>query len=299
MNILRTPEERFNNIADFPYRPHYLKINDNELGSLRLAYIDEGPRDASVILCMHGEPSWSYLYRKMIPVFLAAGFRVIAPDLIGFGRSDKPVERTAYSYKGHVQWMSDWVQALDLKNITLVAQDWGGLIGLRLVAAMPARFDRVSISNTGLPTGDQPMSDAFMKWREFSQSVEEFDTGFILNVFDHGTLSEQVKDAYRAPFPSEEYLAGARQFPLLVPITPDDPASEDNRKAWKVLQQWDKPFLLCYSDGDPITAHLKTTFLQMVPGTKDQPHITLNGLHFIQEQDGERWASSVVEWINH
>lgn len=298
MKVLRTPEERFSNISDFPVHPHFLDIEDNELGSLRIAYIDEGPRDGSVILCMHGEPSWSYLYRKMIPVFVAVGFRVIAPDLIGFGRSDKPVERTAYSYSSHVRWMSDWIQTLGIQNITLVAQDWGGLIGLRLVAAMPDLFDRVSISNTGLPTGDYPVSDAFMEWREFSQSVEEFDTGFIVNMFDQGTLSEEEKDAYRAPFPSEEYLAGARQFPLLVPISPDDPASEDNRKAWDVLQQWDKPFLLCFSDADPITAPWQKSF-HNVPGTKNQPHITLSGLHFIQEQDGERWADSVIEWINH
>ena len=193
--------------------------------------------------------------------------------------------------------MSSWLCTLGLNNITLVAQDWGGLIGLRLVAKMPDRFLRVSISNTGLPTGDHPMPDAFMEWREFSQSVEEFDAGYICNMFDEGSLTNAEKEAYRAPFPAEDYLAGARQFPLLVPISPDDPAAAANRRAWKVLSQWEKPMLLCFSDGDPITGSLEQIFRENVPGTKGQPHITLHGLHFIQEEDGERWASSIVDWI--
>jgi len=298
MSVLRTPDERFENIPDFAYQPNYLEIEDSELGNLRLAYIDEGPKDAATILCMHGEPSWSFLYRKMIPLFLEAGYRVIAPDLIGFGRSDKPSDRAAYSYSKHVAWMTSWLISLGLDEITLLAQDWGGLIGLRLVADMPDRFARVSISNTGLPTGDHPLPNVFMEWLKFSQSVEDFDAGFVCNAFGEGSLSDEEKEAYRAPFPSEEYLAGARQFPVLVPIIPDDPASSDNRKAWDVLSQWEKPMLICFSDGDPVSKPWEQSFHENVPGTKGQPHMTLHGSHFIQQEDGERWASAVIKWIN-
>ncbi len=296
MKVLRTPDDRFQNLPDYPFRPHYLEISDEALGSLRVHYVDEGAADAPVVLCLHGEPSWSYLYRFMIPIFVDAGFRVIAPDLIGFGKSDKPAEKSAYSYNGHVRWMSQWLQALDLQNITLVAQDWGGLIGLRLLAEMPDRFARVSISNTGLPTGDQPMAEAFMQWREYSQVVEDFDAGAIIANFTPREFSEAEINAYRAPFPSDDYKAGARQFPLLVPVSPDNPATEANRQAWQVLSQWQKPFLLCFSDGDPITAGLQKVFLERVPGAKNQPHAVLHGGHFIQEVDGERWANRVVDW---
>jgi len=259
--------------------------------------VDEGPRDGAVILCLHGEPSWSYLYRKMIPVFTAAGFRAVAPDLVGFGRSDKPSQRSDYSYKKHVQWMKDWLDEAGLKDITLLGQDWGGLIGLRLLAENPNLFARFSLANTFLPTGDHGSSEAFERWRRFSQENEEFDTGSIVNLFGHGNLSEEEVEAYRAPFPAEEYKAGARQFPLLVPTDPDDPAAQDNRKAWQVLKQWNKPALMCFSDSDPITGGGDRAFRKLVPGTKDQPHITLQGRHFIQEEDGETWARAVVEWI--
>ena len=298
MNVLRTPEERFKDIPDFPYQPKYLEVVDEKIGALRVAYIDEGDANQPVVLCMHGEPTWSFLYRKMIPVFLSAGYRVIAPDLIGFGRSDKPTDRDAYSVANYVKWMSDWLNSLELNEITLVAQDWGGHIGLRLLTAMPEKFSRVSISNTGLQTGDEPMSDFFMGWRELSQTVEDFDIGLIVNMFDEGPLTEAEKDAYRAPFPSEEYKAGARQFPLLIPVSPDDPASEDNRNAWKVLEKWEKPMLLCFSDNDPLTGPCIEPFKNKVPGAKGQPHVTLNGLHFIQEQQGERWAQLVIDWAN-
>lgn len=297
MTVLRTPDECFENIPDFPYQPKYSEIQDSQLGTLRLAYIDEGPEDGQVILCMHGEPSWSFLYRKMIPVFVEAGFRVIAPDLIGFGRSDKPTDQAAYTYNGHVQWMTSWFNALELTDVTLVAQDWGGFIGLRLLSEMPDKFSRVSISNTAMPEATLPVSDDFMQWREFSQTVEVFDAGFICNVFDQGSLTEVEKEAYRAPFPSDEYLAGARQFPTLVPITPNDPSSEANINAWKSLSAWEKPMLLCFSDSDPISAPWKQPFLDKVPGAQGQPHITLNGHHFIQEEDGVRWANTVIEWI--
>jgi haloalkane dehalogenase len=297
MSVLRTPDERFDGLPDFPWQANYLEIQDPDLGGIRIHYLDEGPRDAPIILCLHGEPSWSFLYRKMIPVFTAAGFRVVAPDLVGFGRSDKPAARSDYTYAKHVQWMSDWLDKTGLKDITLLGQDWGGLIGLRLLAAKPDLFARFSLSNTGLPTGDQGMSEAFDRWRQFSQRDPEFDIGNIVNQFGRGSLSDAEIAAYRAPFPSNDYKEGARQFPMLVPATPDDPASEDNRKAWQILMQWDKPALMCFSDSDPITQGGDKPFLKLVPGTRNQPHITLKGSHFIQEEDGETWAKAVVAWL--
>ena len=297
MTVLRTADERFDELPDFPFEPHYQEIHDQDLGSLRIHYVDEGPRDAPVILCLHGEPSWGFLYRKLIPVFTAAGFRAIVPDLVGFGRSDKPAARSDYSYKKHVQWMRDWIDAVELSDITLLGQDWGGLIGLRLVAENPELFSRFSLSNTGLPTGDQSMSEAFDRWRQFSQSDPEFDCGKIVNQFGRGSLSEAEIAAYRAPFPSNDYKEGARQFPMLVPASPDDPAAEDNRSAWQALMQWDKPALMCFADSDPITAGADRPFLKLIPGTRNQPHITLKGSHFIQEEDGETWATAVVKWI--
>ncbi len=297
MTVLRTPEDRFDDLPGFPFEPHYFEISDPDLGPLRIHYVDEGPAHGPVVLCLHGEPTWSYLYRKMIPVLAAAGFRTVAPDLVGFGRSDKPSERSDYSYAKHVRWMKDWVVAMGLCDVTLLGQDWGGLIGLRMVAELPERFARFSLSNTGLPTGDHPVNEAFHKWRKFSQEDPEFDTGFIVNLFGHGDLTEGEIDAYRAPFPSDEYKAGARQFPMLVPTDPDNPASAANREAWKVLMQWHKPALMCFSDADPIMAGGDKPFLKLVPGTRNQPHVTLKGRHFIQEEDGEAWARAVVAWI--
>ena len=297
MSVLRTPDECFENLVDFPFEPRYQEIQDEDLGSLRIHYVDEGPRDCSLILCLHGEPSWSYLYRKMIPLFTAAGFRTVVPDLVGFGRSDKPSRRSDYTYKKHVRWMKDWIHATGLSGITLLGQDWGGLIGLRLLAENPNLFNRFSLSNTFLPTGDQGASEAFERWRRFSQENEEFDTGSIVNLFGYGNLGAEETEAYRAPFPSDEYKAGARQFPLLVPTDPDDPAAQDNRRAWQVLMQWNKPALMCFSDSDPITSGGDRAFKKLVPGTKNQPHITLKGHHFIQEEDGETWARAVVDWI--
>jgi haloalkane dehalogenase len=296
MTVLRTPDERFDNLAGFPFEPHYNEIIDTDLGRLRIHYVDEGPAHGPVVLCLHGEPTWSYLYRKMVPLFADAGFRVLAPDLIGFGRSDKPSERADYTYAKHVRWMSDWLIAMGLCDVTLLGQDWGGLIGLRVLAEHPERFARFSLSNTGLPTGDHAVSEAFERWRAFSQEDPQFDTGHIVNLFGHGDLSEGEIDAYRAPFPTEAFKAGARQFPMLVPTRPDDPASGANRAAWKVLSQWHKPALMCFSDADPIMAGGEKPFLKQVPGTRNQPHVTLKGRHFIQEEDGESWARAVISW---
>jgi len=297
MTILRTPDSRFINLPGYPFKPHYQAIEDPDLGPLRIHFVDEGPRDGAVILCLHGEPSWSYLYRKMILVLAEAGYRVLAPDLIGFGRSDKPTEREQYTYQKHVTWMKDWFNTLDLQDVTLLVQDWGGLIGLRMVAEMPDRFARFSLANTGLPTGDQTLPEAFFKWRYFSQTDEAFDPGAICNNFGRGGLTEEEVAAYRAPFPDESYKAGARQFPMLVPASPDDPAAEANRQAWAALRRWEKPVLLCFSDGDPVFAGGEKIFQKLVPGTAGQPHRTLHGGHFIQEEDGVAWAEAVVEWM--
>ncbi|GAC1563139.1 MAG: haloalkane dehalogenase [Ktedonobacteraceae bacterium] len=239
MEILRTPDERFVNLPDYPFAPHYI-----ETDNLRIHYIDEGPRDADPILLLHGEPSWSYLYRKMIPVFTTAGYRSIAPDLVGFGRSDKPAQRTDYTYQRHIDWMLAVIETLNLQRITLVCQDWGGLIGLRLAAENEQRFARIVSANTFLPTGDIPPGEAFLNWQRYSQESPRFNPGGIVKGGCVTKLTQEVIDAYNAPFPDASYMAGARQFPALVPTRPDDPASEANRKAWQVLQRWKNPFSL-------------------------------------------------------
>ena len=298
MKTLRTPDERFNNLPGYDFAPNYLQIDDTDGGEIRVHYLDEGPSDADPVLLLHGEPSWSFLYRKMIPILVRAGHRVIAPDLVGFGKSDKPVERTDYTYQRHVDWMQSVIDQLDLTNITLVCQDWGGLIGLRLVAQNTDRFARVLAANTFLPTGDDEPSEAFLNWRKFSQEVPEFPTGNILNGATTTDLSPEVIAAYDAPYPDESFKAGARQFPTLVPASPDNPASESNRAAWEVLKQWRKPFLTAFSDSDPVTAGGDQRFQALVPGCQDQAHTTIeNGGHFLQEDQGERLAEVVNAFI--
>ena len=298
MEYLRTPDERFENLPGYNFAPHYLEVPDGEGGSLRIHYIDEGPRDASPVLMLHGEPSWCYLYRKMVPVITAAGLRAIAPDLPGFGRSDKPSKRTDYTYQRHVDWMTALIEAIDLRNATLVGQDWGGLIGLRLVAENPDRFARVVAANTFLPTGDMPAGEAFLRWQQFSQEAPVFHIGGIVKGGCATQLAPEVIEAYNAPYPDDSYKEGARQFPLLVPTKPDDPASEANRKAWEVLGKWEKPFLTAFSDSDPITRGGDRAFQSMVPGTKGQPHTTIvGGGHFLQEDKGEELARVVVDFI--
>lgn len=295
MKVLRTPDDRFAGLPQFPYTPHYVDVDDTAGGRLRVAYIDEGPRDGEVVLLMHGEPSWSFLYRKMIPVLVGSGRRVIAPDLVGFGRSDKPAETSDYTYERHVMWMRDaLIGSLDLTAVTLVAQDWGGLIGLRLVAGDPERFARVVVANTGLPTGDQPMSDAFLAWQRYSQETEDFHVGGIVSGGCRTALSDDVIAAYDAPFPDDSYKAGARVFPALVPTRPDDPAASANRRAWEVLSSWTKPFLTAFSDSDPVTGGGDRVFQKLVPGAAGQAHVTLEGGgHFLQEDVGPRLAEVV------
>jgi haloalkane dehalogenase len=293
MEVLRTPDERFVGLPGYAFAPHYVEVD-----GLRIHHVDEGPRDAAPVLMLHGEPSWSYLYRKMIPVVARAGHRVVAPDLVGFGRSDKPTRREDYTFQRHVDWMRGVVEALDLRGVTLVAQDWGGLIGLRLVAENPDRFARVVAANTFLPTGDRAPSNAFLAWRKFSQETPEFHVGGIVKGGCTTDLAPDVIAAYDAPFPDDRYQAGARQFPMLVPITPDDPASEANRRAWEVLRRWRKPFLTAFSDHDPVTRGGERGFREAIPGTEGQPHTTIaGGGHFLQEDRGEELAEVVVEFL--
>jgi haloalkane dehalogenase len=275
MKILRTPDDRFRNLPGYPFDPNYVEISDIEGGNLRIHYVDEGPKEADPVLLMHGEPSWSYLYRKMIPIIIDAGHRAVAPDLAGFGRSDKPAERIDYTYQRHVDWVQAWLDKMGLNQITLVCQDWGGLIGLRLVANNPDRFIRVVVANTGLPTGDTPITDAFLNWRKFSLEVQDFDVGAIITMGCQKPLPQDVAASYNAPFPDDIYKEGARIFPSLVPIEPNDPVSPANRKAWEVLSKFDKPFLTAFSDGDPITHGGEHIFQKRVPGAKGQPHTTM------------------------
>ncbi len=293
MEIIRTPDERFTNLPGYTFEPHYIEVD-----GLRIHYLDEGSADAEPIVMLHGEPSWSYLYRKVIPVVTAAGYRAVAPDLAGFGRSDKPTRREDYTYQRHVDWVTGFLETLDLKHITLVCQDWGGLIGLRLAAEHEERFARIVAANTGLPTGDIPMGEAFLRWQQYSQTTPEFNAGRIVKGGCVTELSPEVIAAYNAPFPDDRYKAGARQFPLLVPTAPDDPATVANRKAWEVLARWEKPFLTAFSDSDAITRGADRLFQQVIPGTKGQPHTTIVGAgHFLQEDKGEELARVVIEFM--
>ncbi len=299
MEAVRTPDERFADLPGYPFEPHYAEIDDGDGGSLRVHYLDEGPPDAAPVLLMHGEPSWSYLYRTMIPVLVDAGHRCIAPDLVGFGRSDKPTERSDYTYARHVAWMAQLVfDRLDLSDATFFGQDWGGLVGLRLVTADPDRFARVVVSNTGLPTGDVPPNEAFSAWRKFSLESATFPIGAIIAGACASKPPAEVVAAYDAPFPDDRFTAGARIFPSLVPTSPDDPAHDDNLAAWEVLRRFDKPFLCAFSDGDPITRGTERVFQREVPGAAGREHVTIaGGGHFLQEDKGPELAAVIARFI--
>jgi haloalkane dehalogenase len=298
MQTLRTPDERFTALAGYPFAARYVEVPSGDGDSLRVHYVDEGAADAPPVLLLHGEPSWSYLYRTMIPVLVDAGLRAIAVDLVGFGRSDKPARRTDYTYQRHVDWTRAAVEAIDPRDVTFVGQDWGGLIGLRIVAEDPDRFARVVAANTFLPTGDRHPGDAFLAWQRYSQETPDFHVGGIVNGGCATKLTPEVIAAYDAPFPDDTYKEGARQFPMLVPTSPDDPAAEANRAAWKVFEQWDKPFLTAFSDSDPITAGGDKVFQSAVPGAHGREHPTIMGAaHFLQEDNGEDLAAAVVDFI--
>jgi haloalkane dehalogenase len=296
MEALRTPDDRFTDLPAFPFAPNYVQVPSGDGSDLRVHYLDEG--SGPVVLLMHGEPSWAYLYRKMIPVLVDAGLRCIVPDLVGFGRSDKPARREDYTYERHVAWMSSVVEHLDLNDATFFGQDWGGLVGLRVVAAMPDRFARIVVGNTGLPTGDQRLTDAFLNWQKFSQETPEFPVGQLISGGTTSDLSPEIIAAYDAPFPDDTYKEGARQFPVLVPTGPDDPASAANREAWTVFDAWTKPFLTTFSDSDPVTRGGEGVFQKRVPGAKDREHHTIAGAgHFLQEDAGEHLAELIAKFI--
>lgn len=298
MDYLTTPITCFTSVPDFPFAAQYIKVNDQEGGWLNLHYVDEGPKDGEVILMLHGEPSWSFLYRKMITIMVNAGYRVVAPDLIGFGKSDKPTKQSDYTYQRHVDWIEALLIELKLSDITLVCQDWGGLIGLRLVAEHSALFARVLAANTMLPTGDHPPSKAFMKWKAFSQQAEIFPVAGIIKGATVLPLNTETIAAYNAPYPDETYKAGVRQFPLLVPVTPDDPASDANRKAWQTLQKFNKPFITTFSDSDPVTAGGDKILQKLIPGCQGQAHtIIQQGGHFLQEDQPESLSAVLLTFI--
>ena len=334
MQILRTPEDRFVDLEGYPFAPHYVEVPAGDGGVLRMHYLDEGPPDGELILCLHGQPTWSYLYRKMAPLLAAAGRRVVAPDFIGFGRSDKPAERSDYTYANHVGWLKAFLERADLNAVTLVCQDWGGLIGLRAAAELPQRFARIVAANTGLPDAEglegdaaQAVNDAmtahyeslpvhgsvpemgmamvgdssgmgFLHWVKFCAESPGFSVSGVVNFSCSGALSEAEAAAYDAPFPDESHKAGARQFPSLVPIRPDNPAIPANRAAWRRLEAWDKPFLTAFSDGDPVTAGLHERFQKKVPGAQGQRHVTIKGAgHFLQEQAPGPLAEAVLKFM--
>jgi haloalkane dehalogenase len=299
MDALRTPDDRFEGLPGWGFAPRYVEVDDGEGGSLRVHYVDEGPADAPPVLLLHGEPSWGYLYRHMIPLLVEAGHRCVVPDLVGFGRSDKPTRQEDHTYERHVGWMRQALfDRLDLTDVTLFAQDWGGLIGLRLVGEHPDRFARVAVGNSGLPTGDGRMSDAFLSWQEFARTTEVFPVGAIVDGGCTTALTPEVIAGYDAPFPDDAHLAGPRVFPSMVPTSPDDPASEANRAAWDVLRSFDRPFLCAFSDADPITKGGDAIFHREVPGTAGQPHTTIEGGgHFLQEDRGPELAAVLIGFL--
>ena len=299
MDVLRTSDDRFSGLPGYDFSPHYADVPSGDGGSLRVHYLDEGPSGGGAVLLLHGEPSWSYLYRNVVPPLVEAGHRCVVPDLVGFGRSDKPSSPGDYTYAAHVAWMGALVfGVLDLGDVTLFGQDWGGLVGLRLVAAEPARFARVVVANTGLPTGDGRLSDAFLAWQRYARESPRFHVGGIVKGGCRTELAPEVVAAYDAPFPDDSFTAGARVLPSLVPTAPDDPAHDDNVTAWEVLRSFDRPFLCAFSDGDPITAGGDRIFRQSVPGAAGQPHKTIEGAgHFLQEDRPAEVARVISDLI--
>jgi len=292
MPVIRTPDERFSNLPDFPFVPHYVEVN-----GLRVHYVDEG--EGGIIFCLHGEPSWSFLYRKMIPP-LAANHRVIAMDFIGFGKSDKLTEREAYSFQMHHDILVGFIEALALDGITLVGQDWGGEIGLPVATEIPQRFARLVIMNTGLPTGDEPLGEGFLRWRQFVETTPDMSIGRVIrtSAVHPDSIPPEVIAAYDAPFPDASYKAGAAAWPLLVPIYPNDPGAAEMRQARQALSKWDKPVLVMFSDGDPVTQGGDKFFRRLIPTAKDQPEIVIKGAgHFLQEEKGEEIARHILDFI--
>lgn len=334
MQTLRTPDHRFENLPSFPFAPHYTEVDDGDGGTLRIHHLDEGPRDGPVVICMHGQPSWSYLYRRMIPVLVGEGLRVLAPDLVGYGRSDKPTALEDYSYQRQVDWMTGWLIANDLRGATFMGQDWGGLIGLRVVAEQSDRFDRVVAANTGLPVPQDTPAELseevrrfraeaptptlqevmaalaqpdpnrfpahFAYWQKWCWETEDLPVSTAIMGGAGGfALSPEELAAYDAPFPDPSFKMGPRAMPSHVPSLSDDPSTELNKKAWEVFSRWEKPFLCAFSDNDPVTAGADKPFRAGVPGAQNQPHVTLQGGgHFLQEAKGEELAGIIAKFVH-
>jgi len=298
VRIIRTPESAFADLPDYPFEPRYVEVD-----GLRIHYIEEGSSSAAPVLMLHGEPTWCYLYRHMVPLCAAAGHRVIAPDLVGFGRSDKPAEKGEYTYERHVRWLAGFVQELDLQGITLFCQDWGSLIGLRVAAENEERFARIVVGNGALPSADGRTRPslvgalAFLAWRAFATLTPVLPVGRIVDAGCRRKLTVAERQAYDAPFSAPRSKAGARAFPRLVPLTPQNPAIAPNREAWEVLARWEKPFLTTFSDGDPITRAAEAGFQRNVPGARGQPHIRPHAGHFLQEDAGPELASAINDLI--
>ena len=296
MHILRTPDSRFENLAGYPFAPHYVDVRASDTDNLRMHYVDEGPSDGSPVVLLHGEPTWSYLYRTMIPPLVEGGYRALAPDLIGFGRSDKPSRVEDYTYLRHVEWVTSWLESLDLRDVTLFVQDWGSLIGLRIAAEQGSRIGRVVVANGFLPTGQQPANVAFRIWRGFARFSPVLPAGRIVSVGTVKAVPADIRAGYDAPFPDKSFQAGARAFPQLVPTEPDDPAIPANRAAWDALGRWDKPFLCVFGARDPILGRADKPLIAHVPGAAGQPHARINGSHFIQEDCGPELAERIILW---
>jgi haloalkane dehalogenase len=313
--FVRTPDERFASLADYPFEPNYAPVKARGLDPLRMHYVDAGPRDGPVVLLMHGQPTWSYLYRKVIPELTQRGLRAVAPDNIGFGRSDKPTDRTVYTYRRHVEWMTSFVDGLDLTGVTLVVQDWGGPIGLTTLAARPDRFARVLATNTVLHTSD-PSLEGKLTWANHGTGdgrvvLEEALVDYVLSCqrapelvastflySQSGTLGSDVLAAYDAPFPDQTFTAGLRQMTGLIPLTRNDPGARIGRATMEALGTWDRPFLTAYSDGDPATRGWETVFQEWVPGAAGRPHPTIRGAgHFVQEEKGEELGQIVADFV--
>jgi haloalkane dehalogenase len=295
VDVVRTPEDRFADLPGYPWQPRFVETSDG----LRVAVLDEGPRDGQVVVLLHGEPTWSYLYRKMVPGLVDAGFRVVAPDLVGFGRSDKPVDDADYTYGRHVEWLrSALFDALDLRDVVLFCQDWGGLLGLRLLAEHPGRFRGVCASNTGLPDGSRPMGETWQQFRAFVERTPDLPIGFLVTSGCLHGLSDAEAAAYDAPFPDVRSKAGARTFPLLIPQSADDPATPDQQRAWEVLERLDVPVLCAFADSDPITAGGDRLLQARIPGAQGQPHTTVTGAgHFVQEDAPDQLVDVLVPWV--
>ncbi len=300
METLRTPDERFADLPDFAYTPRYCEVDDDEGGQLRMAWVQDGPETADPILMLHGEPSWSYLYRRMIPTLSRAGHRVVCPDLVGFGRSDKPTRQEDHTYARHVEWMRALVfDVLNLSRVTLVGQDWGGLIGLRLAAENPDRFARIVVANTGLPTGDIPMPEIWWQFRRAMQGAPTVDVGRFVQGGCRRPMSDAVRAGYDAPFPDDSYCVGPRAMPGLVPTSPDDPAAPANRAAWAALKDSGTPMLVAFSDGDPITGAMGPIFQRQMRGAQGHEHpVIRNAGHFLQEDAGEELANYIVDFVS-